>query len=164
MAPRLIIAVIGGRIVVRDRRRPDAALVEVSLAGGDTAAVATHLCGWLPDADEPLWETPAQAQEALSDIAGDEWSATLRDAAELAEPAPALLPPAEDAQLVAVRHRHPGAWTDGPHPDDEGGWHVTVAGASDLDWIVGRGPTPRDAARDALAQIARRERGAEEIP
>jgi hypothetical protein len=154
---RLIIEVIGGRVAVRDRARPGAGMTELTLDDGRAVMVDAHLCGWLGEGEgTALWATPAEARDALAD-ADDGWQATLEAAASLA-PAPpaALLPAAEDALLITLRDGHPGAWIDGPHADRDGSWYVVVSGTSDLGWLLGRGDSPREAARDVLDQAARR--------
>lgn len=162
MPRRLIIEMIGGRVAVRDRARPGARLVELRLDDGRDVMVAAHLCGWLEDGEgTAMWATPAEARVALGD-AGDDWPATLEAAGALgAATAAALLPPVEDAQLIALRDTHPGMWLDGPHRDEDGAWYIAVSGASELGWLLGRGDTPRAAARDVLDQAARRRGGGE---
>jgi hypothetical protein len=159
---RLIIEMIGGRIAVRDRARPGAGLVEVRLDDGREVMVAAHLCGWIEGGEgTAMWATPAAAREALGD-AGDDWAATLEDAAALGgADAAALLPPVEDARLIALRDAHPGMWIDGPHRDEDGAWYIAVSGSSELGWLLGRGDTPRAAARDVLGQAARGRGGGE---
>lgn len=156
MARRPSVRVIDGRPCVVDDARPAADIVDVRV-GGTTVGVAAHLCGWLPGAapDAP-WPDEPSARAALAGFVGDD--DLLAGAAALAGAEPAALPAAEETALLALRHRHPGAFVDGPHRDEEG-WHVTVSGSSALGWLVGRGDTPRDAARDALEQAARRARG-----
>lgn len=156
MPRRLIIEMIAGRLTVSDRARPGADIEELLLDDGRIVAVAAHLCGWRDEAGGGgLWATAAEARAALTD-AGDDWGATLEAAAALAPAPAALLPPAEDALLIALRDRHPGAWIDGPHRDEDGAWSVALSGGSDLGWLLGRGDTPRAAARDLLDQAARR--------
>lgn len=156
MPRRLIIEMIAGRLTVTDRARPGAQIEELLLDDGCVVAVAAHLCGWRDEAGGGgLWATAAEARAALTD-AGDNWAATLDAATALAPEPEALLPPVEDALLIALRDGHPGAWIDGPHRVEDGAWSVTLSGTSDLGWLLGRGDTPRAAARDLLDQAARR--------
>lgn len=147
---RLVLELLGDRLVVRDLVRPDAVLVDLDLPDGRRARVAGHLCGWTPHTDaDPLWPSPSAAERALSDDGA--WAATMEAAAAVLSPPPTA-PVSRDAaeRLTALRSAHPGLWIDGPHAHPDGGWYVVLSGASDLGWALGRGDTPEAAARDAL--------------
>lgn len=149
---RLVLDLADGRLVVRDRARPWAELVPLTLPGGRRAEVAAHLCGWLDGAaPAALWPTPQDAVGALAD--DGRWTAVLETAAAVLSPPPrAPLAAAEEGRLADLCAAHPGLWVDGPHAHPEGGWYLVLSGSSDLGWALGRGETPQDAARDALAQ------------
>lgn len=149
---RLVLDAVDGRLVVRDRTRPWARLVTLTLPRGRRAQVAAHLCGWIEGtALTALWATPDDAVAALADEDG--WAGVLEAAAALMAPPPrAPLPAGEEERLAALCAAHPGLWVDGPHPHPDGGWYVVLSGASELGWALGRGDTPQAAARHALAQ------------
>ncbi len=152
-ARRLVLDTVDGRLVVRDRERPAARLVEIGPPGEAGPLVAEHLCGWVGDAaSAPLWATPQEALEALT--RDEAWAGVLQAAAmTMAAPAGAPLPAADAERIAALHDAHPGLWMEGPHQHPDGGWYVVLCGASDVGWALGRGESPHDAAMAALAQV-----------